>query len=428
MKKICISERMILMSENFNEYNNNISEEGTTPPPADTTQHHYDNYYADTIIPSSEPTIDPAAQPGSYAYVSENAPKPKKKHSFLKAVAFVLCLAIVGVGSVQGYKIYRDNKDGSELSEPDSEEKTTSANKEIDYSADSSTDPDAPSLISLASRTDAKPIPDIVDSIMPSVVGVSSNFEYEIRVSCDSWIHIIDNKFVNRCTYDDSEVPNSCYSIFWKKFSNINCVNIIVDNETDCIISISKFESNYNWIVNGEKINSKNTLYMSPNEEYNISLVDNLNNSYEFYNNGLITKKFNDIYKINTDIDFNKYDKAFIATLHAEHTFNFYLNVMYLPYGVPHLNFKVKDGMLTVDKYGDYNITVVGALFDSNGKLYSNIKLNEGSIPLNIDSNSSFVFKIEYIKINDFKFENYSNQNINNGQFHFDDVIISNNN
>jgi len=175
------------MSENFNEYNNNISEEGTTPPPADTTQHHYDNYYADTIIPSSEPTIDPAAQPGSYAYVSENAPKPKKKHSFLKAVAFVLCLAIVGVGSVQGYKIYRDNKDGSELSEPESEEKTTSANKEIEYSDDSSTDPDAPSLISLASRTDAKPIPDIVDSIMPSVVGVSSNFEYTQSYSIFGW-------------------------------------------------------------------------------------------------------------------------------------------------------------------------------------------------------------------------------------------------
>ncbi|NLT08464.1 MAG: PDZ domain-containing protein [Ruminococcus sp.] len=175
------------MSDNFNEYNNDMidnSNSGAQQRP------HYDNYYADTVIQSEESAAPQTDSSGSYAYVSENAPKPKKRknHAFLKAVAFVLCLGIVGVGSVQGYKIYRDNKDGSELSEPEKEEKTSSASKdvELNYSEDAEAE-DTPSIITLAAREDSKPIPDIVDSIMPSIVGVSSNFEITQNYSFFGW-------------------------------------------------------------------------------------------------------------------------------------------------------------------------------------------------------------------------------------------------
>ncbi len=120
----------------------------------------------------------------SYSYVSENSASPKKpkKHTGLKAVAFLLCLAIVGGGSVQVYKYIDKNSPkvsefSDDKSDTESKEESSSESKNTSSSAaDSSSD--LPSLIDLASRTDAKSIPDIVDSVMPSVVGVSSTFEY----------------------------------------------------------------------------------------------------------------------------------------------------------------------------------------------------------------------------------------------------------
>jgi serine protease Do len=121
----------------------------------------------------------------SYSYVSENnsptAKKPKK-HRGLKAIAFVLCLAIVGGGSVQVYKFVNENK--LKVSDYEADEESSSASESTDSEsaslASSSDDDDEslPSLIELASRTDSKSIPDIVDEVMPSVVGVSSTFEY----------------------------------------------------------------------------------------------------------------------------------------------------------------------------------------------------------------------------------------------------------
>ncbi|MBQ6181533.1 MAG: trypsin-like peptidase domain-containing protein [Ruminococcus sp.] len=178
---------MISMSDNFNEYNSDTIDNSNS----DVQQKpHYDNYYADTVIQSEESAAPQTTAPGSYAYVSENAPKPKKhkKHSFLKVVAFILCLGIAGVGSVQGYKIYRDNKDGSGLSEPEREEKSSSASKDVELNySDDAEEADMPSIISIAAREDAKPLPDIVDSIMPSVVGITANFEVTQTTTFFGW-------------------------------------------------------------------------------------------------------------------------------------------------------------------------------------------------------------------------------------------------
>ncbi|MBR4626368.1 MAG: trypsin-like peptidase domain-containing protein [Ruminococcus sp.] len=131
------------------------------------------------------------AQPaaGAYAYSSVPAEPPKKKrrHPVLKSIAFVLCLAIVGVGSVQGYKIYQDHKDKNGFSEYNGSDNTSLSSKRSSADADDDDDGDdeddapLPSLIELAAREDAKPVPDIVEDIMPSVVGVSSTFEYTVN-------------------------------------------------------------------------------------------------------------------------------------------------------------------------------------------------------------------------------------------------------
>ena len=121
----------------------------------------------------------------SFAYVSErpDTQRKTKRHPVLKACAFVLCLAIVGVGSVQGYRIYQDHKDKNGFSEFSNDENrnSTSSSDDAGENDDDTDDGPLPSMIELAAREDAKPIPDIVDDIMPSVVGVSATFEYTVN-------------------------------------------------------------------------------------------------------------------------------------------------------------------------------------------------------------------------------------------------------
>lgn len=119
------------------------------------------------------------------SYVSEGKPVPEKKpkkHRGLKAVAFILCMAIVGGGSIQAYKYFDENS--PKVSEyDDSEDNTSQEDTSNDESSSNSasvqdsSDEELPGLFELAARSDAKSIPDIVESVMPSVVGVSSTFE-----------------------------------------------------------------------------------------------------------------------------------------------------------------------------------------------------------------------------------------------------------
>ena len=128
----------------------------------------------------------------SSAYVSENNYRPKKNktHTGLKAVAFLLCLAVSGLASVQFYKYMNENKiEVSEISDEDKDGQT----KEVQslpktvVQEENSEEVSAPSLIDIASRKDAKYLPDIVDSIMPSVVGVASTFEYTPSMNAWGW-------------------------------------------------------------------------------------------------------------------------------------------------------------------------------------------------------------------------------------------------
>lgn len=131
-----------------------------------------------------------------YSYYStapsepENAPKKKKSnHTGLKILAFLLSLVVVGAGSIQVYKFWDDSK--IQMSEEEEKIVVPSPAKEIAEAVKGGTLPSSPppqnlpSLFDIASRTDAKQLPDIVDEIMPSVVGVSSTFE--INEPYTSW-------------------------------------------------------------------------------------------------------------------------------------------------------------------------------------------------------------------------------------------------
>lgn len=121
-----------------------------------------------------------------------NPPKKPKNHTFLKVVAFLLCMGIAGAGSVQIYK-FMDNSKFDTPDENSSSESTpvNAENEEQSKSDDNRQSAPAPQnmpgLFDVASRTDAKYLPDIVDEIMPSVVGVSSTFEITKQYSSWGW-------------------------------------------------------------------------------------------------------------------------------------------------------------------------------------------------------------------------------------------------
>lgn len=127
----------------------------------------------------------------SFIYENNNSPKKPNNHTGLKAVAFLLCMAIVGGGSVQIYKYMNEDKiPVSDFEEESSETSRASLQQSLPDSSKAETPEDVrdiPSLIDIASRADAKYLPDIVDTIMPSVVGVASTFEYTPEMTYNPW-------------------------------------------------------------------------------------------------------------------------------------------------------------------------------------------------------------------------------------------------
>lgn len=127
----------------------------------------------------------------SFIYENNSSPKKPKKHTGLKVVAFVLSMVVVGGGSVQVYKYM--NADKLEVSDFDSSSDSTISKAVVQQSlpensvSENTETKDIPSLIDIASRADAKSLPDIVDTIMPSVVGVASTFEYTPDYSSMGW-------------------------------------------------------------------------------------------------------------------------------------------------------------------------------------------------------------------------------------------------
>ncbi len=151
----------------------------------------------DNNIDETKNESQPIENSYSYTYSADehdtDGAKPKKKkRGFLKAVAFILCMAIVGTGSVKGYQYFEkhdsklsimvndDKKSDKEQSESsDKSDETKASDESSTNSASSKKDSQLPSLIDLASRDDAKSVPDIVEEAMPSVVGIASTFEYK---------------------------------------------------------------------------------------------------------------------------------------------------------------------------------------------------------------------------------------------------------
>ncbi|MBR1592990.1 MAG: trypsin-like peptidase domain-containing protein [Ruminococcus sp.] len=126
----------------------------------------------------------------SYSNIRNDNPKKPEKHNGLRIFTGVLCAAVIGAGSYQVYKFINDSSLGEvsdltvhkNITERQAEVGDTDESENIEKNNETKEAPPKntalPSLIQVAAREDAKYLPDIVDEIMPSVVGVSSTFEY----------------------------------------------------------------------------------------------------------------------------------------------------------------------------------------------------------------------------------------------------------
>lgn len=133
----------------------------------------------------------------NYSYYSNNysnnystppqIPKNSKNHTGLKVVAVVLTIAVGCAGGFQLLKFLgNDNiRLTDETKNPSNEasESNDVQNTNSDIKHNAPEPQNLPSIFDIAARTDAKYLPDIVDEIMPSVVGISSTFEIEYKVN-----------------------------------------------------------------------------------------------------------------------------------------------------------------------------------------------------------------------------------------------------
>lgn len=173
-----------------NNQNNQNNQNNGFQNPYDQQIPDYNNFYD-----------DPSAQNGgsNYAnfYADPAGGSPKKSggagRTLLKVVAGLAAVAIVSVSSVEMYKLF--GQDNAKNWTADAESEAAASSTDTDSTTDSGNDSEstkataaaASNWISSAAREDALTIPQIVEKAMPSVVGISSVFEYTPSNSFNNW-------------------------------------------------------------------------------------------------------------------------------------------------------------------------------------------------------------------------------------------------
>ncbi|MBO7474403.1 MAG: trypsin-like peptidase domain-containing protein [Ruminococcus sp.] len=113
---------------------------------------------------------------------SQQEPKKEKKHSFLKISAFVVAMGIVSAGSIEGYRIFsRENslRSTSVTEETEEENKTTTKESKRESLASQAVSIIKPEAIGGSTLSTEE----VVEKVLPSVVGVESTFTLEVQQS-----------------------------------------------------------------------------------------------------------------------------------------------------------------------------------------------------------------------------------------------------
>lgn len=125
---------------------------------------------------------------------NDQKPPKKKKHILAKIIAVAACIAVISAGSIQGYRYLESNNTLNEFfsktdsSSSETKNKADSASNKTDSANNKPNNENSgKSWIELAVRKDGLTIPEAVEQVMPSVVGISSTFQVSGNSYGNSW-------------------------------------------------------------------------------------------------------------------------------------------------------------------------------------------------------------------------------------------------
>lgn len=229
------------MTDNFNDDENYQADDFESQNTISQTFEHDTNDQDSNEFKSDSQT---------FAYSSENSEKSErsKLRIVLKGVFASVFAVIVFVGVIQAVKFLKDSK--NELIEFSGDSSENISKDKTDDTVSSAEYKELPSLIELASRTDAKPLPDIVESIMPSVVGVASTFEYKPQSDLSVWgdwaFEPQTQKFRSTGTgfiiTDDGYIVTNAHVIYNEDYAEAVDVTVLFSDETEHEASIIAFD------------------------------------------------------------------------------------------------------------------------------------------------------------------------------------------
>lgn len=114
-------------------------------------------------------------------YVPAPPEKKKKKRRTAKTAAVILCLALIGGGSVAGYRYYTDNiKEDKKIVSEEINEEDTSEQNVSEETQETEEDYRASNLSYLSRGNDSLTTQEIYKKCLPSTVGITSTFEVQV--------------------------------------------------------------------------------------------------------------------------------------------------------------------------------------------------------------------------------------------------------
>ncbi|MGN0607376.1 MAG: S1C family serine protease [Oscillospiraceae bacterium] len=181
-----------------------------------------------------------------YPELNPNQNNDNKKHNrekkTAKTIGLLLCAVAISVGSITGYRYFEDknaNSADEEQASIASEIASSNASENNDtvlQNTDSEPENNASqkSLIELASRENALSVPDIVNKVMPSVVGISSTFQYQYQFGFgQSQTQTGTGTGTGIIMSEDGYIITNAHVIYDEQYGLASAVSVMLVDETE---------------------------------------------------------------------------------------------------------------------------------------------------------------------------------------------------